>query len=79
MTEMNEPRIAHTWDAGATGCAGLITGLRREIVQIAAGELLQITAEDAGASADVPAWCRLTGHALVAADHPTYVLRKKDD
>jgi len=33
---------------------------------------------DAGAAADLPAWCRLTGHTLVAADHPTYVLKKRD-
>ena len=25
------------------------------------------------------AWCRLTGHTLVAADHPVYVIRRKND
>lgn len=71
--------IARRWEAGETGCGVLIVGLKREIQRIQAGELLQVTALDAGAAADLPAWCRLTGHTLVAADHPTYVLKKRDD
>lgn len=71
--------IAGQWAAGETGCGVLIVGLKREIHRIQAGELLRVTALDAGAAADIPAWCRLTGHTLVAADHPTYVLKKRDD
>ena len=71
--------IARRWDAGETGCSVLIVGLKREIDRIQAGELLQVTAPGAGASADLAAWCRLTGHRLVAANHPRYVLEKKDD
>ena len=79
MTDRYALEIASYWEAGETGCGALIVGLKREIEQIQAGELLQITAHDAGARADLPAWCRMTGHTLVAANHPTYVLRKKDD
>ena len=71
--------IARQWEAGETGCGVLIVGLKREVYRIQAGELLQVTALDTGAAADIPAWCRLTGNTLVAADHPTYVLRKRDD
>jgi tRNA 2-thiouridine synthesizing protein A len=71
--------IARQWEAGETGCSVLIVGLKREIHRIQAGELLRVTALDAGAAADLPAWCRLTGHTLVAANHPKYVLKKKDD
>ncbi|HSN84819.1 MAG TPA: sulfurtransferase TusA family protein [Polyangiales bacterium] len=71
--------IARQWEAGETGCGVLIVGLKREIRGIQAGELLHVTALDAGAPRDIPAWCRLTGHTLIAADHPTYVLRKRDD
>ncbi len=53
-------------------------GLKRELQHIEAGELLQVTARNAGA-ADLPAWCRLTRHTLLAAEHPTYVLRKRDE
>ena len=71
--------IARQWEAGETGCGVLIVGLKRELHRIQAGELLQVTALDAGAAADIPAWCRLTGHRLAVADHPTYVLKKRDD
>lgn len=70
--------FAKSWDAGETGCGQLIVGLKRQLEQVPAGGLLRVTALDAGASADLPAWCRMTGHALVSADHPVYVLRRKD-
>ena len=72
------PKIARRWDAGESGCGALIIGLKREIQRIQAAELLQVTAPNAGA-ADLLAWCRLTGHTLIASEHPTYVLSKRDD
>jgi hypothetical protein len=27
----------------------------------------------------LPAWCRMTGHILVSADHPVYVIQRKTD
>ena len=77
MTAGHALEIARHWEAGETGCGGLIVGLKREIGKIQAGELLQVTALDAGASADLPAWCRMTGHTLVAANHPTYILKSR--
>jgi tRNA 2-thiouridine synthesizing protein A len=71
--------IARQWDAGETGCGVLIMGLKRELQRIQAGELLRVTAHGAGAAIELAAWCRLTGHTLVASDHPTYVLEKKSD
>jgi tRNA 2-thiouridine synthesizing protein A len=79
MRISNAHEIARHWEAGETGCGVLIAGLKREIGMIGPGELLQVTALDAGAPADLPAWCRMTGHTLVAANHPVYVLRKRDD
>ena len=71
--------IARRWEAGEAGCGALIVGLKREIEQIEAGELLQVTALDAAAPIDLPAWCDMTGHMLVAEHHPTYVLKRKND
>lgn len=79
MMDRDALKIARHWEAGETGCGALIVGLKREIEQIRAGELLKVMALDAGASADLPAWCRMTEHTLVAASHPKYVLKKKDD
>ena len=67
------------WDAGEAGCGALIVGLKRQLEGVAAGQLLRMTARSAGARIDLPAWCRMTGHTLVEADHPVYVLRKKAD
>jgi len=77
VTDGNALNIVRHWEAGETGCGALIVGLQREIGQILAGELLQVTALDASASADLSAWSRMTGHTLVAVNPPTYVLRKR--
>ena len=69
----------NVWNAGDAGCGSLIAGLKREIDAIGAGDTLRVTARSAGAPADLPAWCRITGHKLIEAKHPVYVLRKKDD
>ena len=67
-----------TWDAGDLGCGELVLQLRFRIEQLQPGALLRLVAVDPGARADLPAWCRLTGHALVAADHPVYLIRRKE-
>ena len=67
-----------TWDAGDLGCGELVLQLRFRIEQLEPGALLRLVALDPGARADLPAWCRLTGHALVAADHPVYLIRRKE-
>ena len=67
------------WNAQDAGCGSLIVGLKRQIGQLEAGDLLHITAHNEGAPADLPAWCRVTGHALVTAEHPVYVLRKNGE
>jgi len=37
-----------------------------------------VIAHDLGAPADIPAWCRLTGHTLVSQEHPVYRIRRKE-
>ena len=67
------------WNAGEAVCGALIVGLKRQFERIGPGEILHVTGASAGAPVDLPAWCRVTGHQLIEAEHPTYVLRKKDD
>ncbi len=67
---MNLPAICdhdHEWDAGMLGCGDLVLALRLR-VRAAPGQVFKVTALDAGAPADIPAWCRMTGNALVAHD-----------
>ena len=68
--------MEYQWDAGDTGCGRLIVGLRGQLEPLRCGALLEVIARDAGAPADVPAWCRMTGHTLVSASHPVYVIQK---
>jgi tRNA 2-thiouridine synthesizing protein A len=67
------------WDAGDMGCGELVMELRIRLKPMRPGHLLKLTARDPGAVEDLPAWCRLTGHHLVSADHPFYFIRRKED
>jgi len=65
------------WDAGDLGCGELVLELRQRVELLAPGQMFQLVARDPGAPADLPAWCRLTGHTLVAAHHPIYLIQRK--
>jgi tRNA 2-thiouridine synthesizing protein A len=67
------------WDAGEMGCGELVLELRVRLKPMRPGQILQLTARDPGAPEDLPAWCRLTGHHLVNANHPIYLIRRKED
>ena len=67
------------WNADEMGCGQLVFELRRRLNQMQPGETLEVIARSPGAPADLPAWCRMTGHTLVSADHPVYVIRRKED
>jgi len=67
------------WDAGETGCGQLIVGLQREMAWLRRGGRLRVVARDGGAPLDLPAWCRMTGHRLVDAAHPVYIIEKTRD
>jgi tRNA 2-thiouridine synthesizing protein A len=60
------------------GCGDLVLELRGRVEALGPGRVLRLTARDPGAPADIPAWCRMTGHALVSAQHPIYLIRRKE-
>jgi tRNA 2-thiouridine synthesizing protein A len=66
------------WDAGDLGCGELVLELRARLDRMRPGDVLRLVARDPGAPADLPAWCRLTGHTLVSAVHPVYHVRRKE-
>lgn len=66
------------WDAGDMGCGDLVLELRLRLQDMKPGQVIRVIARDPGAPADMPAWCGLTGHALLEASHPVYVIRKKE-
>jgi tRNA 2-thiouridine synthesizing protein A len=67
------------WNAGDAGCGSLAVGLKRQMDTIGPGGVLEVMARNEGAPADIPSWCRVTGHELLEANHPIYVLRKRTD
>jgi tRNA 2-thiouridine synthesizing protein A len=76
---VTEPGVADTsWDAGDLSCGDLVLQLRFRMEALHPGAVLRLVALDPGAPADLPAWCRLTGHTLLAADHPMYLIRRRE-
>jgi tRNA 2-thiouridine synthesizing protein A len=66
------------WDAGDLGCGELVLELRTRLSAMRPGQVLRLIARDPGAPADLPAWCRMTGHALVTQEPPVYLIRRKE-
>jgi tRNA 2-thiouridine synthesizing protein A len=66
-----------SWDAGDLACGDLVLALRRRLNEMPPGSVMELIARDPAAPEDLPAWCRLTGHRLVSAAHPTYLVQRK--
>jgi tRNA 2-thiouridine synthesizing protein A len=66
------------WDAGDLGCGELVLELKLRLDRLRPGHVLKLVALDPGAPADLPAWYRMTGHTLVSATHPVYLIRRKE-
>jgi tRNA 2-thiouridine synthesizing protein A len=66
------------WDAGDLGCGELVIHLRLRLKALRPGDILRVHATDSGAPHDLPAWCRLTGAALVhhAPGQGLYFIRR---
>lgn len=63
----DEPPADAEWDAGDMGCGPLVLELRKRL-RAMPGRVLRVTARDAGAELDLPAWCRLTTNELLRHD-----------
>ncbi|HUP37473.1 MAG TPA: sulfurtransferase TusA family protein [Candidatus Limnocylindria bacterium] len=77
---MSDPaaRVVAEWDAGDTGCGELVLELRSRLDTLKPGQIMKLIARDPGAPADVPAWCRMTGHPLIGGQPPVYLIRRKE-
>lgn len=67
------------WDAGDLGCGDLVLELRHRMNALRPGQTFKLTARDPGAPADLPAWCGLTGHVLLSARHPVYLIERRKE
>ncbi|MBI4864226.1 MAG: sulfurtransferase TusA family protein [Candidatus Riflebacteria bacterium] len=66
------------WDAGDLGCGELTLGLRARMNKLFAGQVLRLVTGDPGALEDLSSWCRLTGHGLVSAAPPVFLIRRRE-
>ncbi|MBX9694282.1 MAG: sulfurtransferase TusA family protein [Cyanobacteria bacterium] len=61
------------------GCGELVMELKFKMREIEPGDVVKVIATDTGAREDMPAWCKLTGHTLLDAAHPAYIIKKKGE
>lgn len=78
-TSIDSTTAEASWDAGELGCGELVLELRRRLAAISPGNTFRLLAHDPAAREDLPAWCRMTGHTLVRAAHPEYLLKRKEN
>ena len=66
------PEFQDEWNAGDLGCGDLLLPLPGRLRQMSPGQVLLLTASDAYAPQDIPAYCALTGHRPEGMSHPRY-------
>jgi tRNA 2-thiouridine synthesizing protein A len=76
-------RVDIRYDGGPAGCGELIMNLFRHVKSMQPGQVIELLSYDLGAREDIPAWCRLTGHELLASrddgDIRHYYIQKKKE
>jgi tRNA 2-thiouridine synthesizing protein A len=77
----DEPNADRTYDATGLLCPLPVLRANRMLRDLAPGGTLKVLATDPAAEADFPAYCRQTGHTLVATsrdgDVLVFLIRKK--
>ena len=68
-----------TLDTSGLFCPLPIIRTAERLREIAPGAILEVVATDFGILEDMPAWCRLTGHKLIHADHPQYLIERRSE
>ncbi len=66
--------VARTVDASGVRCPLPLLRAKQALQAIAVTEVLEVLATDQGAARDIPAWCRLAGHELLAQEQHDEVL-----
>lgn len=61
---MNE----HTLDARNLLCPLPVIRTQNKVKTLADGDILKVICTDPGALSDIPAWCRINGHQVVATE-----------
>ena len=59
----------HTLDCVGLYCPMPIFKTAQKIKELAAGEVLEVVADDKGIAKDMPAWCHTTGHECLSIEN----------
>jgi tRNA 2-thiouridine synthesizing protein A len=65
------------WNAGEMGCGELILELKLRLAPLPPGTQFKLIARDPGVPEDLPAWCGMTGHRLLSASPPEFVIERR--
>ncbi|RJQ28411.1 MAG: sulfurtransferase TusA family protein [Peptococcaceae bacterium] len=60
--ELKNIKVSKIVDARGTSCPGPILAAKKAIVDVKAGEVMEILATDSGTQKDIPAWAKKMGH-----------------
>ena len=64
-------RLAHyTLDARRLLCPMPVIRAQERVAELAPGDVLEVHCTDPGALNDIPAWCRINGHRVLATEQP---------
>ena len=73
--------MSHLLDVKGLACPLPVLRANKAMREVAPGEMLEVLATDPGTVKDFEAFCRTTGHALVASNETdgvyTFLIRKK--
>ena len=79
MYDRKEARPAqgdrHRLDVRGLLCPLPVIRTQERVATLAPGTLLDILATDPGVLQDIPAWCRVHGHALIATERDSACIR----
>lgn len=64
------------FEGGDRECGELLLDLRLHLQALPGGARVLAVTQSPGAPLELPTWCRLTGHKLLAAAHPHYLIEK---
>jgi tRNA 2-thiouridine synthesizing protein A len=74
---MSESQARFEFDGGDTGCGELLLDLLLFVKDKPDGARIRVRALDPGAPLEIPAWCRITGNELAAANYPIFEIIKR--
>lgn len=61
------------YDAGSLGCGdGPLPSIAAQLRDMAPESVLEIRSTDPGVAADLPSWCRMTGHTFLGGGNGEY-------